>query len=69
MEVYERIERGRNAKNLTGLTPDDIKFLITCLEYSQKSFRETAYPTYELKQNRLGEVDVMLDRMRRLRRS
>lgn len=55
------------------LTLDDCNFILESLEYTRKAFRETGiaphgtYPSYEFKQERMAEVEGVIERVRKLR--
>lgn len=50
------------------LTLEDVRFIIVSLEYTKKAFREcTEYVNYEQRLSRFKEVDIIIDKMRKIR--
>lgn len=55
------------SKDDEALSGDDIGFLLECLRYTKLNFESTSYPTYELRRERLSQVDRLAEKLRRLR--
>ena len=55
------------------LTLNDCTFILESLEYTRKAFQETGisphgtYPSNEFKQERMAEVEGVIERVRKLR--
>lgn len=50
------------------LTKQDIDLIMTSLDYAKRKFQETAYPSYEMKQERLGYVDSVRRKLRSIKK-
>jgi hypothetical protein len=46
----------------------EAELLITSLEYTRLAFEETSYPTYEMKRDRIGDVERIINRIREERK-
>lgn len=49
------------------LTPDEIRIILTSLEYSKRNIGDGEDSSYELKTEKLGQIDAVMDKLRVLR--
>jgi hypothetical protein len=51
------------------LTQDDLNVIIESLNYTRLKFENYEYPSYEMKQQRLNEVNAVVAKVKELKKS
>ncbi|HWJ28006.1 MAG TPA: hypothetical protein VNS32_15780 [Flavisolibacter sp.] len=56
---------------MSKLSPNDIQLILESLKYTKLKFEsmpigESGYPSYEFKRNKIDEVDVLIQKLRKI---
>ena len=51
----------------TRLTEADCKYILSCLEYVRSAYESKKYPTYQLKQEQLAQLESVRKKLRLIR--
>ena len=51
------------------LTKTELDFILTALEFTKSKFENYSYPTYQLKLERIAEVEKLMDKVREIKKA